>query len=73
MDDVFDVKEAAEYLHCSESTIRKLMRTKQIPSFRVGYRVYFKKELLDLWVENQCKSNWNVIEDKDDDGIIVQQ
>ena len=73
MDDVFDVKETAEYLHCSESTIRKLMRTKQIPSFRVGYRVYFKKELLDLWVENQCKSNWNVIEDKDDNEIIVQQ
>ena len=30
MEDVFDVKEAAEYLHCSESTIRKLMKTKQI-------------------------------------------
>ena len=26
MEDVFDVKEAAEYLHCSESTIRKLMK-----------------------------------------------
>lgn len=69
MDDILDVKEAAEYLHCSESTIRKLMRKKQIPSFRVAYRVYFKKSLLDLWVENQCKRNWNVIEEKYDEEV----
>lgn len=70
MDDVLDVKEAAKYLHCSESTVRKLMRTKQIPSFRVANRIYFKKSLLDLWIENQCKSNWNVVEENDDEETI---
>lgn len=70
MDDVLDVKEAAKYLHCSESTVRKLMRIKQIPSFRVANRIYFKKSLLDLWIENQCKSNWNVVEENDDEETI---
>lgn len=64
MEDVLDVKEAAKYLHCSESTIRKLMRNKQIPCFRIAYRIYFKKSLLDLWIENQCKSNCEVIEEE---------
>lgn len=72
MEDVLDVKKAAEYLHCSESTIRKLMKTKQIPSFRVAYRIYFKKSLLDLWGENQCKSNWDVVEEKHEDEIITE-
>ena len=63
MEDVFDVKEAAKYLHCSESTIRKLMRNNKIPSFRIAYRVFFKKELLDLWIENQCKNSWNIVDD----------
>ena len=63
MNNILDVKGAAEYLHCSESTIRKLIRNKKIPNYRIAYRIYFKKSLLDLWVENQCKNNWNLIAD----------
>ena len=57
MEDVLDVKEAAEYLHCSTSTIRKLMKNNEIPYFRVAYRIFFKKQFLDNWVEDQCKEN----------------
>lgn len=57
MEDVLDIKETAQYLHCSESTVRKLIKNKEIPFFRVAYRIYCKKELLDLWVENQCREN----------------
>ena len=46
MEEVFDVKEVADYLHCSQSTIRKLLKNNQIPSFRVAYRVFFKKSLI---------------------------
>ena len=31
MEEVFDVKEVADYLHCSQSTIRKLLKNNQIP------------------------------------------
>ena len=48
------------------------MKSKQIPSFRVACRIYFKKSLLDLWVENQCKSNWDVVEEKHEDEIITE-
>jgi excisionase family DNA binding protein len=54
MEEVFNVKELANYLHCSESTIRKLLRNNEIPSFRVACRIFFKKNLIDLWVDNQC-------------------
>lgn len=57
MEDVLDVNEAAKYLHCGASTIRKLMKKNEIPYFRVAYRIFFKKELLDKWVEDQCRKN----------------
>lgn len=35
MEEVFDVKEVADYLHCSQSTIRKLLKNNQIPSLEL--------------------------------------
>ena len=60
MNEVFNVKEVAEYLHCSQSTIRKLLKKKQIPSFRIAYRIFFKKEHIDLWINNQCITSLEV-------------
>ena len=57
MTEVFTVKEVANYLHCSQSTIRKLLKKNQIPSFRVGYRIFFKKSLIDQWITNQWITN----------------
>lgn len=57
----FDVKELATYLRCSQSTVRKLLRNKEIPFFRVAYRIYFKKSLIDLWIQNQCLRSCEVI------------
>ena len=59
--EVMNVKEVAEYLHCSQSTIRKLLKKKQIPSFRIAYRIFFKKDLIDLWISNQCIQNCEVM------------
>jgi len=55
--EIFNVKEVAEYLHCSESTIRKLMKNNEIPYYRVAYRIFFKKQMIDNWIEEQCKEN----------------
>lgn len=35
MNEAFDVKEVAEYLKCSISGIRNLVRNKKIPYFRI--------------------------------------
>ena len=41
-------KEAAEYLGISYWLITQLVRRKQIPCSRVGKRILFRKEALDI-------------------------
>ena len=61
IEEVFDVKELTKYLRCSESTVRKLIRQKEIPSFRVANRIFFKKYLIDNWIERQCNKSCEVV------------
>lgn len=51
--EILDINEVAVYLHSSTQTIRKLIREKIIPSFRVGRRIYIKKDSLEVWIKNQ--------------------
>lgn len=55
--EVLNVKEMSEYLHCSISTIRKLVRTNQIPYFRIGNRLFFNKNYIDEWICNQSSNS----------------
>lgn len=55
--DILTIKEAALYLKCSASSIRALVREKRIPFFRVGNKLFFKKESIDVWVSNQEVNN----------------
>lgn len=64
MNEVFNIKELADYLHCSESTVRKLVRNKVIPSFRIANRIFFRKNFIDMWINNQCTNNCEVIKDE---------
>lgn len=59
--DTFGVKELSEYLKCSESTIRKLVRSKAIPYYRIGSKLYFSKTAIDLWVRQQEAINLQVL------------
>jgi len=43
MNEVFNIKELANYLHWSESTVRKLVGNKVIPSFRTAKNEKNKK------------------------------
>ena len=54
---VFTVKEVATYLNCSVSSIRTLVRNKEIPHFRIGSKLNFNKEAIDNWVHNQENQN----------------
>lgn len=51
--EIFNVKEIAQYLDCSESSIRSLVRDNSIPFFRIGAKLNFNKEAIDVWVHNQ--------------------
>lgn len=61
MDEVFDVKELTKYLRCSDSTVRKLIKNREIPNFRIANRIYFKKALIDIWIQNQCMKSVEVM------------
>jgi excisionase family DNA binding protein len=49
---VFNVRELAKYLSVSESTIRKLIREKKIPHFRIYSKILFDKEQVDKWLSD---------------------
>jgi excisionase family DNA binding protein len=46
-------REAAAFLGCSYDWLMKEVRRKQIPHYRIGRRVFFTREALTLWIENQ--------------------
>lgn len=46
-------KEAAEYLGISYWLITQLVRRKQIPCSRVGKRILFRKEVLDIYLSKK--------------------
>ncbi len=53
---ILNIKELADYLNCSISTIRNLLRKGELPHFRIGKKIYFKKESIDKWVDgNESK------------------
>lgn len=57
---IFNVEEVAKYLNCSVSCIRTLVRKKEIPYFRIGNRLNFNKESIDIWIHNQEIQNLNL-------------
>ena len=54
------MKEAAEYLGISYWLITQLVRRKQIPCSRVGKRILFRKEALDIYLSK--KENDSLLE-----------
>ena len=53
-------KEAAEYLGISYWLITQLVRRKQIPCSRVGKRILFRKEAIDIYLSK--KENDSLLE-----------
>lgn len=46
-------KEAAEYIGISYWLITQLVKRKQIPCSRVGKRILFRKETLDIYLKQK--------------------
>lgn len=53
---ICNVDELSTYLQLSVSGIRKLVREKKIPFFRVGNRIRFDLKTINLWLEKLEKS-----------------
>ncbi len=66
---VFTVKELANYLQCSVSSIRNLVRNREIPFFRVGSKLNFNKEAIDKWINWQEEKNMR----RDEQVINIRQ
>ena len=67
--EVLGVKDIAEYLNCSESKIRNMVRDKEIPYFRIGNKLNFNKEAINNWIHNQEITNLQAINDYNTDYI----
>ena len=52
---VMDSAEAAEYLGISYWLIRKLVREKKIPHYKIESKTLFTKEILDKYIEDSLE------------------
>ena len=50
-DKIFVVKTVAKYLDLKQSTIYALTCRKEIPHYKRGKKLYFKKSEIDKWIE----------------------
>ena len=54
-------KEAAEYLGISYWLITQLVKRKQIPCSRIGKRILFRKEALDIYLSKKENDSLNEV------------
>jgi excisionase family DNA binding protein len=52
---VLTVRELAEYLHVHPSTIYRLLKTRQLPAFKVGSDWRFNLEEINRWRQEREK------------------
>ena len=52
---IFDSKEAANYLGIFYWLIRKLVRERKIPHFKIESKTLFTKELLDKYIQDSLE------------------
>jgi excisionase family DNA binding protein len=47
-----NIKDLSDYLSMRKSTLYSMVESKEIPFFRFGRLIRFKKEEIDMWIEN---------------------
>ena len=52
-DDFLTVREVATLLKVSDKTVRRVMARGELPSFRVGAQVRFRRTDIEAWVDAQ--------------------
>ena len=68
--EVLNLNQAAEYVSLSKSAIYKKTSERNIPHFKKGKKLYFKKSELDLWLTSMKISTKDEIDQAATDYII---
>jgi len=55
MSEILSLNELSEYLKIPKSTLYKLSEANQIPSFKVGKQLRFRKSAIDRWIMTREK------------------
>lgn len=55
--EICDIQDLSSYLKVSVSEVRKLVREKKIPFFRVGNRLRFDLKSINTWLEKLEEEN----------------
>ena len=55
-DEILTLKELAEYLHCATSTLYRLLKTGEIPYFRLGSDFRFRTSSIAEWIQKRSVS-----------------
>jgi len=65
-EDVFDMNEAMSYLKLSKGTMYRMTMDREIPHYKVGKRLYFRKNELDDWInKGKVKTNEEISAEAD--------
>ncbi|WP_421419231.1 methylation-associated defense system helix-turn-helix domain-containing protein MAD1 [Pseudoalteromonas lipolytica] len=56
-DQILTLKEVAAYLKLAEKTAYRLANEGQLPGFKVGGSWRFKREDIEVWIEEKKKQN----------------
>jgi len=70
MQQLMTIKDAANYLKISSSTIYKLVEKGRIPALKVGGAWRFKRDILDDWLNNQSSKYTRTVLIVDDDARV---
>ena len=52
-------KDLARYLKMNRQVIARMAREKKIPAYKLGKKWLFKKSIIDEWLENKIKEEYN--------------
>jgi excisionase family DNA binding protein len=54
-EEVWTVRDLARYLRCHTSTLYRLVQRCEIPHFRLGTDIRFRRSLIKQWLDKQSK------------------
>lgn len=56
--EIMNLKEMSVYLRCSQTTIRRMVRDRELPYFMIRNRYYFRKNSVDEWLKQKEEENY---------------
>lgn len=57
-DKILNINECAKLLHISVSMLRKLIYEKEICTFTIGNRYYFREADINRWIDEKIKEEF---------------